>query len=211
MKTVPQVELKSFTNDADTVVANAAALCHGKISSNPKGMISHLLRRNHLSPFEHAVFQFDIKDISRACSHQLVRYRIASPTQESQRHVEPNISRCVIPPSIKTDEQKNIYKNATRRAFKTMRKLIELGVPLEDARYVLPNATGTRIALTMNARSLLNFFSQRCCKTAQWEIRNVAFQMLKLVREVAPAIFSFVGAPCSFGGGCRENEPCAKD
>lgn len=211
MKTNPSVTLLNFTPDPDGVVARAGSMCHGKVPQNAEKMVLHLLRRNHLSPFEHAVFQFDIRDISRACSHQLVRYRIASPIQESQRNVEPDISGCIIPPTIQTDEQKAVYKNAARRAFKSMRKLMELGVPLEDARYLLPNATGTRIVLTINARSLLNLLSQRCCQRAQWEIRNVAFQMLKLARDVAPVIFKFSGSPCAFGGGCRENEPCGKN
>ncbi|MFN3396698.1 MAG: FAD-dependent thymidylate synthase, partial [Thermodesulfovibrionales bacterium] len=169
------------------------------------------------SPIEHPSFTFAIEGISRACSHQLVRHRLASYSQQSQRYVSERSDTSgqrseikdtfdyVIPPSIKEDPQaRGLFERFMVEAQKTydllVERLAERGIKGEaanqDARFVLPNAAETKIIVTMNARELLHFFRQRCCYRAQWEIRAMARQMLFLVKEVAPTIFRKAGPPC---------------
>lgn len=207
-----KVTLLDYTPDPVSVVANAATLCHHTDPADIAKTIALLLKKGHLSPFEHAVFRFEISGVSRALSHQLVRHRIASFTQESQRAVKPNKHETIFPHSV-TDAgagAADLYMKAINCAFETMEKLERMGVPLEDARYLLPNATATRLLVTMNARSLMNFFEQRCCYMAQWEIRALADEMLALVRHVAPEIFAKAGRTCEARGICREGTPCSK-
>ncbi len=202
--------LLRYTPEPDKIVALAARRCYSsraardiedKMSQEEvERMINLLRQRGHLSPFEHAAFTFSADGISRALSHQLVRHRIASYSQESQRYVKylkmaeiPHI----VPPSIeKNEEALKIYKEAVDASLLAYKKLAELGIPAEDARYAFPNAVETKIVFTMNARSLFNFFEQRCCMKAQWEIRKLAYDMLKEVKKVAPLIFKDAGAPC---------------
>lgn len=206
------VKLIGYTPDPVSAVANAATLCHAMDARYPDKTIALLLRRGHMTPFEHAVFRFEISDISRSLSHQLVRHRMASITQESQRIVEPKEHEAIFPPSVMNAGKDAIqaYETAISQAFRAVKHLLQLGVPLEDARYLLPNAAATHVLLTMNARSLINFFEQRCCMMAQWEIRELADQMLGLVQDVAPEIFAKAGRTCKTRGICREGRPCSK-
>ena len=146
----------------------------------------------HLSPIEHVSFTFGIEGISRACSHQLVRHRVASYSQQSQRYVKEEQFDYVIPPSIKQDpalvgEFEKCMAEAQENYTKVLKRLEELGYKGEagqqDARYLLPNAAETKIVVTMNARELLHFFRVRCCNRAQWEIREMADRMLALVKK----------------------------
>lgn len=211
------------TPEPDKLVAMAARRCYSSreaqeiddkmTEEEQKRMLGLLRQRNHLSPFEHVSFTFSADGVSRALSHQLVRHRIASYSQESQRYVNylkleqiPNI----IPPSIsKNEDTLNIYKTAMDVTLNAYKDLLKLGIPPEDARYIFPNAIETKLVFTLNARSLFNFFEQRCCIKAQWEIRYLANEMLKEVRKVAPLIFKEAGAPCRFSQNpyCRENDP----
>ncbi|MFW6305592.1 MAG: FAD-dependent thymidylate synthase, partial [Candidatus Saliniplasma sp.] len=159
----------------------------------------------HYSVIEHASFTFAVHDVSRALTHQLVRHRLASYSQQSQRYVDIENFDPVIPESISEDEKAaEIYSQFMEDVKRTYEELKEL-VPLEDARYVLPNATKSNIIVTMNARELWHFFSLRCCRRAQWEIRELANRMLELVEEKAPLIFEEAGAPC-IRGPCPESE-----
>jgi thymidylate synthase (FAD) len=142
------------------------------------------LEDGHLSVFEHASFTFGIEGITRTCSHQLVRHRIASYSQQSQRHTEP--SRYVLPESIR---QRNICARILIKASEAYNLLVASGVSREDARFILPQACTTNLVLTMNARSLMNFFDLRLSEHAQWEIRDLAKLMLGEVIKVAPTIF----------------------
>jgi len=166
--------------------------------------VRKLRSMGHLSPFEHVSFQFSIDGVSRALSHQLVRHRIASYSQRSQRYVKEEGFEFVTPPSIRRNPE------ALERFEKVMDSLQEeyqalLGmVPAEDARYILPNACTTSLMATFNVRSLLNFFEHRTCTRAQWEIRVLAERMLELVREVAPNIFGEAGPTCVTQGVCHE-------
>jgi len=202
-----KVTLIAHTPDPERAAASAARQCYSKNSAT-KAMadldesgIRRLLRmvigNGHLSVLEHASFTFAIDGISRACSHQLVRHRIASYSQQSQRYVKMDQLEWVVPDSIKS---KPSAADAFAKALDICRacysEMLAMGVPTEDARYVLPQASPTKIVVTMNARSLLNFFELRCCLRAQWEIRATAETMLALVRAVAPTIFVSAGPAC---------------
>jgi thymidylate synthase (FAD) len=169
--------------------------------------LNKALSKGHQSVIEHASFTFSIEGISRACSHQLVRHRIASYSQQSQRYVQLSDLDYATPPSIlKSDEALKVFKNALKAINEAYNALIKMNIPLEDARYILPNATLTNIVVTMNARELLHFFDLRCCLHAQWEIRGIAWEMLKKVQKVAPKIFRKAGPSCIFKGICPEDD-----
>ena len=139
-------------------------------------------------------------------THQLVRHRLASYNQQSQRYVtfreEPEF---IVPDSVVEAGAAEEYDAAVRAAFAAYADLVERGVPAEDARYLLPNACETKIVVTMNIRELLHFFELRCCNRAQWEIREVACRMLELVRPTAPLIFAQAGPGC-VKGACPEGK-----
>ena len=159
----------------------------------------------HLSVIEHANFTFSVEGVSRALTHQLVRHRIASYSQQSQRYVSMNRASYIIPPSIALDpDAKKEYEALMNQIWKAYAELAQK-VPKEDARYVLPNACNTNITVTMNARELTHFFSLRCCRRAQWEIRKMAWLMLLEVRQVSPILFENAGPGC-VRGPCPEGE-----
>jgi thymidylate synthase (FAD) len=153
---------------------------------------------------EHASFTFGIEGISRVTTHQLVRHRIASYSQKSQRYVEETGFQCVMPPSIEDEpEAMDVFRETVDRCRYAYLKLREMGISKEDARYLLPSGGETKIVVTMNARELLHFFSLRCCYRAQWEIRAMAVEMLRLCRKTAPLIFHNAGPAC-LRGPCPE-------
>lgn len=205
---MPKVVLLSYTEQPEEVVARAGRLCYfpHKISELKKTvtkkkvleMISKLSESGHLSAFEHASFTFGVEGISRACSHQLVRHRIASYSQQSQRYVTFGENfEYIIPPSIKENKKlRKKFDEAVKYAKNLYDELIKEGVHKEDARYILPNASETKIIVTMNARELLHFFTLRLCRRAQWEIRELAKGMLREVKKVAPNIFLNAGPEC---------------
>ncbi len=211
-----EVKLLSHTPDPERLIAVAARSCVSKrsaheLASEPEEVLRKSLRKvldsGHESVIEHAHFTFSIKGISRACTHQLVRHRIASYSQQSQRHVDLRGAGFVIPESVrKSGEAFEVFNAAMRSAAEAYSKLLELGIPQEDARFVLPNATATNIVVTMNARELIHFFGLRCCLKAQWEIRALAEAMLKLVKGVAPTIFEGAGPYCLSKGICPERD-----
>ncbi|KLU67477.1 thymidylate synthase ThyX [Desulfosporosinus acididurans] len=209
-----RVDLIQYTPDPEKVVAAAARLCY---SADPvpelldrleDETVARFVRKlrdmGHLSPFEHVSFQFSIDGVSRVLSHQLVRHRIASYSQRSQRYVKENGFEYVVPPSIQRSPE------AMERFAKVMTNLqeeyraLQAMVPAEDARFVLPNACTTSLMATFNARSLLNFFEHRTCMRAQWEIRTLAEKMLELVRGAAPNLFSEAGPTCVTQGVCHQ-------
>jgi len=211
------VRLLSHSPDPERVAAAAARQCYSKFSAEKafrelkEEEIARLLRmiigNGHLSILEHASFTFVVEGISRACSHQLVRHRIASYSQQSQRHVKLEEIEFVKPESVSlSPEAERRWSEALEVCRGCYADLLRLGVPAEDARYILPQAVPTKIVLTMNARSLLNFFELRCCLSAQWEIRRLADEMLRLVKEVAPVIFESAGPPCVSRKVCPEKK-----
>ncbi|AET65945.1 thymidylate synthase, flavin-dependent [Desulfosporosinus orientis DSM 765] len=209
-----RVELIQYTPEPEKVVAAAARLCYSADSVSElcerlddekvAGFVRRLREMGHLSTFEHVSFQFSIDGVSRALSHQLVRHRIASYSQRSQRYVEEKGFDFVIPPSVKGNPAAlKQFEQVMTRLQENYRELLNC-VPAEDARYVLPNACTTSVMATFNARSLLNFFEHRTCQRAQWEIRFLANRMLELVRNVAPNLFSEAGPTCITQGVCRQ-------
>ncbi len=175
----------------EVLLEHAGRACY---RSEPKGdpakFLSARIREGHESIIEHASITFEISGISRACSHQLVRHRIASYSQESQRYVDMSAPAFVMPPSVAENPQAvAAWEELMGQVAEAYHRLRELGVRKEDARFVLPNATATRIIVTMNFRALRHFFSVRCDKAAQWEIRALALEMLRQAYALAPAVF----------------------
>ncbi|MBN2599835.1 MAG: FAD-dependent thymidylate synthase [Candidatus Thermoplasmatota archaeon] len=210
------VKLIGYTSDPEKLPAMAATLTHSvtkpeelqKLSKkDQEKILDQVLRLGHTSVIEHASFTFAISDVSRSLTHQLVRHRIASYSQQSQRYVNLNEPHYVIPPLIsKNKKTRSAYEKTMEVIWEHYNKLLALKIPAEDARYVLPNATCTNIMVTMNARSLLNFFELRCCLHAQWEIRLLANKMLQEVKKVAPKIFQNAGPSCKTKGICPEKK-----
>jgi thymidylate synthase (FAD) len=227
-----KVLLVEHTPNPEVLIAKAAKLCYSSVgieemnesmdSEKTLKFINNLMAMGHESPVEHVSFTFAIEGVSRTLTHQLVRHRIASYSQQSQRYVKLNQFEYVIPPEIESDEYaKDIFvkaMEADQTAYDKLTahltaKYIDEGMiisaaekkSIEDARYVFPNACETKIIVTMNVRTLLHFFKQRCCNRAQWEIRELAFQMLKLVKQVSPAIFKY-GGPSCLSGACPEGK-----
>jgi thymidylate synthase (FAD) len=169
----------------------AGRSCYRSVPRGQPGkFLKARIREGHESIIEHASVTFEITGISRACSHQLVRHRIASYSQESQRYVDMMAPEFVVPPSVdKSPQARAVWDEFMDGATSTYHRLRDLGVRKEDARFVLPNATATRIIVTMNLRTLRHFFSVRCEKAAQWEIRSLALEMLRQVYVHAPSVF----------------------
>lgn len=207
------VRLLAHTPDADRICAAAAHSCYSEDSAadlletvDPAKMLRHVIGMGHHSVIEHAVFTFSVEGVSRALTHQLVRHRIASFSQQSQRYVRLSEPTYVVPETVKRDpEAMKVYEETMDGVWDSYSKLIGMGIPAEDARYVLPNGCTTNITITMNARELLHFFSMRCCNRAQWEIREMADEMLRLCKEVSPVIFSDAGPAC-IRGPCPEGK-----
>ena len=204
-------------------------------AKNIDSFLTMLMSLGHESPIEHVTFTFAAEGVSRTLTHQLVRHRIASYSQQSQRYVKLDQFEYVVPPAIQENEEaKELFLKAMEEdqryyneitdilSNKLYDKYIKEGLSekearrkaekeaIEDARYVFPNACETKIVFTMNARTLLNFFRLRCCNRAQWEIRALATEMLKEVKKVYPVLFKNAGPAC-INGPCPEgNMTCGK-
>ena len=230
METKLKVILLAHTPNPEATIAMAAKLCYSPsdiealkektAAKDQKKFVEKLMQMGHMSPIEHASFTFAVEGISRACSHQLVRHRLASYSQQSQRYVsEESGFDYIIPEAIRGDaELERYFVDVMAKAQKAynhiVKKLNKKGVTGEaanqDARFVLPNACETKIMISMNARELLHFFRQRCCNRAQWEIREMAIVMLKVVQGIAPTVFAGSGPGC-VSGPCPEGEyTCGK-
>ena len=207
------VKLLAYTRDADEVCAAAGRSCYSEEpahdllgTGDAEKSLSRIVGMGHHSVIEHASFTFSVEGVSRALTHQLVRQRIASFSQQSQRYVSLNEPTYVVPITVSGDpDREKVYKDTMDTIWNAYGRLMELGVPPEDARYLLPNGCTTNITITMNARELLHFFSLRCCNRAQWEIRMMADEMQRLCREVSPTIFALAGPPC-IRGPCPEGK-----
>ena len=266
-----KVKIIAHTPEPDKVVAQAGKLCYSAVGVDEitqklteeeiARYVNMLASIGHESPLEHVSFTFAIEGISRACTHQIVRHRIASYSQQSQRYVKLEQFEYIIPPAIeKNPEAKRIFIETMKRDQEAYDELVDLlledilidkhaadygscireilkenpdAVPdrskvldlyaekflkeygkaekqaIEDARYVFPNACETKIVVTMNARSLLHFFNVRCCNRAQWEIREMATEMLKECKKIAPALFKKAGPDCVYGK-CGEGKMSCK-
>ncbi|MBO5383933.1 MAG: FAD-dependent thymidylate synthase [Ruminococcus sp.] len=241
-----KVELISHTPEPEKLVATAAKLCYsssnidslreGLTDEKTESFIDMLVSIGHESVMEHVSFTFGIEGISRACSHQLVRHRIASYSQKSQRYVNENGFEFITPPEIDAvPEAKSEFDRIMEIITESYDKIADIltekhkadfiaqgldektaaskarKLANEDARFLLPNACETKIVVTMNVRSLFNFFKHRCCNRAQWEIRAVANEMLRLCLQTAPHIFRHAGPSCVASGKCPEGKmTCGK-
>jgi thymidylate synthase (FAD) len=196
----------------DAICAAAGKSCYSERPSAdlletevPEKTLGKIVGMGHHSVIEHAVFTFSVEGVSRALTHQLVRHRVASFSQQSQRYVPMKDPSYVVPETVRNNpEAFALYEGTMERIWEAYRELSE-AVPAEDARYLLPNGCTTNITITMNARELLHFFSLRCCERAQWEIRDLAEKMLILCRDVSPTIFADAGPPC-VRGTCSEGK-----
>lgn len=218
------VKLLNHTPQPERTVASAARLCYSPVGAEKlvedmtddeiEDLLDIILENGHYSTLEHVTFTFAIEGISRVTSHQLVRHRIASYSQQSQRYVrEKEQFEYIIPDKIKDNEkltelfienmeqQQQLYNQLTEGL---MEEGYEEKEAIEAARYLLPNATETKIVVTMNARSLLHFFEVRCCNRAQQEIREMADEMLDQLKDIAPIIFTAAGPTCVTEGRCTE-------
>ena len=213
-----KVKLLRYTADAE-LLCGTAALTSTKSGSpseilekmnmeTAKRIIKRVTGYGHVSVIEHASFTFSIEGVSRAMTHQLVRHRIASFTQQSQRYVTyDTLEKYVTPPSITNNaEAQKIFDETLEKISETYQKLLKLGIKKEDARFILPNAAKTNIIVTMNARELRHFFNLRCCTRSQWEIREVAIEMLKQAKKTAPALFENAGPSCVELDYCPEGK-----
>ena len=208
-----KVTLLAHTPNADAICAAAGNSCYSDRPSaeivddiDSDKVLSRIIGMGHHSVIEHAVFTFSVEGVSRALTHQLVRHRVASFSQQSQRYVSMDKATYVTPHTVEGDpEAKRIFDETMETIWEAYGKLQALDIPNEDARYLLPNGCTTNITVTMNARELLHFFSLRCCNRAQWEIREMADQMLAICREVSPVIFRNAGPPC-VTGPCPEGK-----
>lgn len=214
--------------DVDTVM-------DGLTDEKVANFVDMLAEIGHESPIEHASFTFAIEGVSRALLAQITRHRIASYSVQSQRYVAEKNFEYVLPPEIEKDEKaKEIFLESMQRAHKDYLALSDIlsekyvkefladgcdekeakrkaqKKAIEDARFVLPNACDTKMVATFNARSLQNFFKHRCCNRAQWEIRELATEMLKLVKQVAPNLFKKSGPPCVYGKCPEGKMTCGK-
>lgn len=200
------VTLLSCTADGDNLAAAAAAVCY---ASEPNlSVLKKTIASGHESVIEHVSFTFKIDGVSRSLLAQLTRHRIASFSVESQRYVDMRNVQYVVPESIKKNPVcLKLWKNLMDEITDAYSAFVDAGIPKEDARSVLPNAACTSLVLTMNARELRHFFSLRCCNRAQWEIRRMADEMLKICRERCPVLFASAGPGC-VSGHCPEARPC---
>lgn len=209
------VKLVRHTPEPERTVAMSARLCYSPIGAaqleerisdeQAAKLVRKLVSMGHLSTLEHVTFTFAIEGVSRVLTHQLVRHRIASYSQQSQRYVKEHDFETILPPSIAANAGAQAKFAALMEEIQSLyNEFTEAGIPAEDARYILPNATETKIVCTFNARSLLNFFSLRCCTRAQWEIRALANKMLAECQKVAPVIFENAGPTCVSEGVCHE-------
>lgn len=235
-----KVKLLAYTPDAEELIASAGKLCYSPVGvddiyqkldkESTKKYIDMLVSLGHESPLEHASFTFAAEGVSRTLTHQLVRHRLASYSQQSQRYVKIDSFEYIIPPAIEEDlKAKEIFIKAMEADQKTYMDLTDIlfeknynelinngmsekeakskaeKISIEDARYVFPNACETKIVFTMNARTLLHFFSLRCCNRAQWEIRNLAYEMVKICKSIYPSLFKNAGPSC-VNGACPEGK-----
>lgn len=232
------VKLLRYTPEGESLVASAAKLCYSPVgveeieeglnSQSVDRFLSNLIDLNHESPLEHVSFTFAVEGVSRTLTHQLVRHRLASYSQQSQRYVKLDQFEYIVPPAIEGDpEAKEIYIRAMEEDQKAYDSIVEIlfkkkfkeftnqgmeekkarskaeKIAIEDARYVFPNACETKIVFTMNARSLIHFIRLRTCKRAQWEIRDLAIAISREVKSLYPVLFKNLGPAC-IKGPCPE-------
>jgi thymidylate synthase (FAD) len=187
------VELIAITPDAEAVIEQAGRTCYQSASTtgeaNKRNFIRRIIENGHYSVLEHAYATFKITEVSRSFTHQLVRHRLCAFSQRSQRYVNEKNFAFIKPESIREKTKTHeLFEWFIAEAKNTYCKLQELGIKNEDARFVLPNAVQSEIVISTNFRELRHIFCVRCNSHAQWEIRNVALQMLRIMKKEAPSV-----------------------
>lgn len=201
-----KVSLIQATLNPVETISNIASICYDSNPANPIGLVKHLYKNGHHSVFEHIYFTFKIENISRACSHQLVRHRHCSFTQRSQRYCSEDGFSFVEPESIKSIDEMGGYNSFMEEVEENYHELLTLGVLNEDARMVLPNACCTSLYLSCNLRELIHICNERLCSKAQWEIRELVQEMVKLVDPE----LQFMLVPKCQSGRIICNSPCGR-
>jgi len=213
----PTVELLAYSPDPERVVAVAARRSYSRHPAKElwdelgdeevSELLYRVIRQRHLSVLEHVHFTFAVEGVSRALSHQLVRHRIASYTQQSQQRASEQHFEFVVPPEIEDDPVLvREFQETMNNLGTAYQRMLDKGVKKGLARYVLPNACTTKLIMTMNARSLFNLISQRICGVEEWEFRTVATKIHEVLMTVAPNIFKYAGPPCVTELVCYEGE-----
>lgn len=195
-----KVTLVQATPNPVETIAQIASICYDSDPKNPMALVKHLYSNGHLSVMEHIYFTFKIEGISRACSHQLVRHRHCSFTQRSQRYCSEDGFQYVVPPSLLFSS----FYGDMEDLQDWYGQYQELGVPNEDARYILPNACATSLYLSCNLRELIHMANERLCTRAQWEIRDLVREMCNLVDPQ----LHFMLVPKCKSGRIICNTPC---
>ena len=215
-----KVKLLSSTPNALDVVYKAMKTCYSEVSPidiplpndiEKLKLVNKVIASGHLSPVEHVNFTFGIENITRACSHQLVRHRHCSFSQQSQRYVKFENLKGVCPDSIIDNEQAfGIYIETLNKIGEGYKKLLELGIKPEDARSVLPNCTTTNITMTLNLRELMHICNERLCSRAQKEIRELVGKMCAEVITAEYWTEQFLVPKCEKLGYCPEHNGCGR-
>ncbi len=240
-----KVKIIAHTEFPEETIAKSAKLCYSRVGvdeisekldeDSTNKFLNMLMGFSHMSPLEHASFTFAVEGVSRTLTHQLVRHRIASYSQQSQRYVRLNHFEYIVPPQIeKNPKAKEIFirtMEEDQKAYDDLveilieensKEYIEMGLDkdkarkkvekqsIEDARYIFPNACETKIVFTMNVRTLLHFLSLRCCNRAQWEIRQMATEMLRQLKEISSILFKNAGPGCVYGPCPEGKMTCGK-
>lgn len=206
-----KVTLTRMTKDPIKAIEEAASNCYDSVPDGSGKIMKHCIKSGHQSVTEFCSFTFHVEGVSRALSHQLVRHRIASYAQRSQRYCSEDGFKYVVPESIQNNsEALYTYETLMRIIENSYKTLQELGIPNEDARMVLPNACETVLEVKMNLRTLMNFMHERLCSCAQWEIRKLARLMKKAIIEQVPEFEEYLVPKCErFGkefGFCTETK-----
>ncbi len=192
-----KVELISVTANSEKHIEYCARTCYNSndkmTADSHKNFLANLIKNGHLSVLEHSFATFLIDEISRACSHQLVRQRLASFSQRSQRYINEKDFSFIIPPEVEENNKaRQIYIETIKNIQDSYNKLVEMGIKKEDARFLLPNATNTTITMTANFREWLHIIDLRVSRHAQWEIRNLFIEIWKKLYKEASTVFSDV-------------------
>lgn len=190
-----QVELMAITPNAEEVIEDACRTCYLSFHrKNPpestRELIAKILEKGHHSVLEHASATFRVLGASRVFTHEIVRHRFVSPSQQSQRYVSEAKAEVIVPPSVAAvAEAQQEFERMVAAAKETYRKLVAAGVPKEDARYILPGGTASEIVLSANFREWRHVFEVRCHPRAHWEIRRVCLEMLRILQHESPIVF----------------------
>jgi len=191
------VELMSITPNAQDIIERACRTCYLSFNrynppSSTEELIKKVIKKGHHSVLEHALATFRIKGGSRVFTHELVRHRLMSPSQESQRYVEYGKTKnfeYVVPPTIKNTKFEDRFKKLAEETFGLYQQMVKADIPKEDSRYILPNATTSEIVISANFRELRHIFEVRCVERAHWEIRQICLEMLRIMKKQAPIVF----------------------